>query len=120
MTPKRKDLKPGQEYWIQPRYKKGQLLPGVIAPYIKVHLVELQSGNRALVQWDIKTHDKHIGQPNRKVITKTVLKIVSCADFQYSEADRARLGTVYDYTRRCVVLAPEPVGNASLAGQGAL
>lgn len=124
MSIKRAELKPGEEYWIQPRYKKGQLLPGCRAPFMKVHLVELQSGNRALVQWDVKTFDPPIhplrglgGGVQTQVVTKKKIAVVSCADFQYSEADRAVRGTVYNYTKRRLVLGPEPVGPTSLAGQ---
>lgn len=128
MTVKRKDLKPGEEYWIQPRYKPGQLIAGTKAPYRKVHLVEVQSGNRALVQWDVLTYDPPVHplmlskseRDAQRVVTRTKMAIISVADFQYSEADRLLRGTVYDPRGRCLVLGPMPVGVDSLTGQGAV
>lgn len=113
---KHKELVLGQVYWVTFPFKKGQLLPGTRV-YRKVHLVDLLSGNRAVVQWDEITHDKPIGQPDRKVITRVRMATISCGTFMYSDADRQERGIVWDYKQRKLVLGPEQASPATLAGQ---
>jgi hypothetical protein len=93
---KRKELVCGQRYVIK---EKVRAAPGQFI-YRHVFLVDLIAGNRAVIQWDEVTHDKPIGQPNRKIVTRVRTAKVSCSMFLATEEDWDRFPKHWNAKRR--------------------
>lgn len=93
---KRKELVLNKRYVIK---EKVRAAPGLFT-YRHVLLVDLVAGNKAVVQWDELCHDKPIGQPDRKVVTKTRMATVSCATFLATEEDWDRFPKVWNAKHR--------------------
>lgn len=107
---KRKELVPGTRYVIKQRGRGWPIHPLI---YRHVHLVELQSGNRALVQWDEACYTTLSGQPlaempvthKGKAVGKRVrTAIVSCSTFMATEADWDRFPKHWNAKRKCLML----------------
>jgi hypothetical protein len=132
MNLKRKELVLGTEYVVFEKIKAVRKVPAVSnngrasngfpgsGCYIRGQLIDLRSGNRAVIQYDEPCWDKAMFSPvPKKVITRRVLKEISCSQILATAEDWDKHVKVFDIRARHLVLdRTQTIGPDSLAGQG--
>lgn len=127
---KRKDLRLGEHYVVMEKHRGyggsygpptyggtgGRGMPPTIG-YRRVVLLELRSGNRAVVMYEAKRLTHPIGHPDRQVVVKVHLVEISCANILATVADWDERGATFDLKARHLVLNPPKPAVDNLEGQ---